>query len=68
MCRGLTPAREKKKIRAIRVLAMNARFVFNLEQGLAEMWSWAKEQPMRERLVWSNYEIEKGIYEFWRSK
>jgi len=40
----------------------------NLEQGLAEMWSWAKEQPMRERLVWSNYEIEKGIYEFWRSK
>lgn len=40
----------------------------DLEAGLTEMWKWAKQQPMRERFVWSNYELEKGIYSFWKNK
>jgi UDP-glucose 4-epimerase len=30
------------------------------------MWNWAKEQPERERYIWKNYEIEKGIYSYWK--
>jgi len=39
-----------------------------LKEGLVKMWEWAKEQPMRERFVWSEYELEKGIYSFWKNK
>jgi len=38
----------------------------NLFTGLNNMWDWAKKQPKRERFVWSSYELDKGIYEFWR--
>lgn len=38
----------------------------NLKEGLIKMWEWAKQQPMRDRFVWDNYEIEKGIYSFWK--
>ena len=38
----------------------------DLEQGLFNMWVWAKQQPMRERFVWPSYELEKGIYSFWK--
>lgn len=38
----------------------------SLYDGLQEMWLWAKEQPIRERFVWSEYELDKGIYEFWK--
>ena len=40
----------------------------NLKEGLTEMWEWAKKQPMRERFVWPSYELEKGIYSFWKNK
>lgn len=39
-----------------------------LREGLTEMWEWAKKQPMRERFVWPQYELDKGIYEFWKKK
>jgi len=38
----------------------------SLYEGLQEMWGWAKVQPMRERFVWEKYELEKGIYSFWK--
>ena len=38
----------------------------NLHNGLVKMWKWAQKQPNRERFVWENYEISKGIYEFWK--
>ena len=41
---------------------------FDLEQGLTRMWEWAKKQPMRERFVWPSYEIDKGIYKFWKKE
>ena len=39
-----------------------------LKDGLSDMWNWAKQQPMRSRFIWDNYEIEKGIYSFWKNK
>lgn len=38
----------------------------SLESGLSIMWEWAKQQPNRDRFVWDNYELEKGIYSFWK--
>jgi UDP-glucose 4-epimerase len=32
------------------------------------MWEWAQKQPKRDRFVWSEYELEKGIYSFWKNK
>jgi UDP-glucose 4-epimerase len=37
-----------------------------LKEGLTKMWEWAQKQPIRERFVWSNYELDKGIYSFWK--
>jgi len=39
----------------------------SLKDGLTEMWKWAQTQPNRERFVWKNYELEKGIYSFWKN-
>lgn len=38
----------------------------SLREGLTCMWEWARIQPMRERFIWDQYEIEKGIYSFWK--
>ena len=38
-----------------------------LEKGLILLWDWAKRQPMREQFVWSEYELDKGIYSFWKA-
>ena len=32
------------------------------------MWEWAQTQPKRDRFHWGNYELEKGIYNFWKRK
>ena len=39
----------------------------SLEDGLELMWSWAKKQPNRKRFVWPEYELNKGIYEYWKN-
>ena len=39
-----------------------------LKEGLTKMWEWAKEQPKRERFIWPSYELDNGIYSFWKSK
>ena len=40
----------------------------DLEEGLSKMWEWAKNQPKRERFIWKQYELEKGIYTYWKPK
>ena len=40
----------------------------SLRDGLTKMWEWAKIQPMRERKIWETYELDKGIYNFWKLK
>lgn len=37
-----------------------------LKDGLKIMWEWAQQQPKRDRFVWEQYELEKGIYSFWK--
>lgn len=39
-----------------------------LKDGLDIMWKWAIKQPMREQFIWDSYELDKGIYSFWRNK
>jgi len=39
----------------------------NLKEGLTTMWEWVKTQPNRDRFFWSSYEIEKGIYNYWKT-
>lgn len=38
----------------------------DLEKGLTDMWNWAKTQPRRSQFIWQTYEVEKGIYKFWK--
>jgi len=40
----------------------------NLEEGLKQMWQWAQNQPVRKRFEWDNFELDKGIYGFWKKK
>ncbi len=40
----------------------------SLEAGLRDMWNWAKNQPDRPQKSWDSYELEKGIYDFWKNK
>lgn len=38
----------------------------NLKEGLQKMWEWAKSQPPRKRKYWDKYELDKGIYSYWK--
>jgi len=40
----------------------------DLEEGLTKMWEWSQTQPIRKRFFWDEYELDKGIYEFWKSE
>ena len=33
----------------------------DMKEGLTQMWEWAKEQPMRERFVWPEYELDLSL-------
>ena len=38
----------------------------NFEDGLRDMWEWALTQPKRQQFVWDTYELDNGIYSFWK--
>ena len=38
-----------------------------VDVGLDKMWAWANHQPTQERFVWKKYELDKGIYKFWKN-
>jgi UDP-glucose 4-epimerase len=38
----------------------------DLKEGLGYMWEWAKTQPKREQKSWSEYELDRGIYSYWK--
>jgi UDP-glucose 4-epimerase len=40
----------------------------NLREGLTAMWEWAQKQPKRDRFVWPSYELDNGIYSYWKTK
>lgn len=39
----------------------------DLRDGLTSMWDWATKQPKRGRFVWPQYELDKGIYSYWKN-
>jgi UDP-glucose 4-epimerase len=45
---------------------LNFKHLTSLKDGLTNMWNWAKTQPNREQFIWESYEIEKGMYSFWK--
>lgn len=45
---------------------LNFSYKTTMKEGLTIMWDWAKQQPLRERFVWEEYELDKGIYNFWK--
>ena len=47
--------------------ALNFNAPTSLKDGLQAMWNWAQTQPIRKRKEWENYELEKGIYNFWKT-
>jgi UDP-glucose 4-epimerase len=38
----------------------------DLKEGLTKMWEWAQKQPKRNRFIWPIYELDKGIYSYWK--
>lgn len=40
----------------------------SLKNGLIEMWQWCKSLPMIERKYFTEYELDKGIYSYWKLK
>lgn len=38
------------------------------KDGLQKMWDWVKTCPTRERKYWTEYELEKDIYSYWKIK
>jgi UDP-glucose 4-epimerase len=40
--------------------------ITELPKGLTAMWEWAQKQPKRNQFVWPKYELEKGLYQFWK--
>ena len=45
---------------------LDFKHTISLEDGLTKMWEWAKAQPNRNRFVWPSYELDNGIYEYWK--
>lgn len=40
----------------------------SLTDGLTQMWNWAKNQPVKTRKIWNEYELDVGIYDYWKVK
>jgi len=38
----------------------------SLREGLEKMWEWAQKQPRRDQYLSKNYEVQKGIYDYWK--
>jgi len=45
---------------------LNFKMKTTLKEGLIKMWSWAKMQPKRKRKEWDFFELDKGIYSYWK--
>jgi UDP-glucose 4-epimerase len=38
----------------------------SLIDGLTTMWNWVKTQPNRVSKGFDHYELDKGLYSFWK--
>jgi UDP-glucose 4-epimerase len=39
-----------------------------LQLGMSKMWEWAKTVPNKEKFVWRNYELDVGMYPYWKQE
>ena len=46
---------------------LDYKHLTSLKLGLTEMWDWAKKQPKRKQFIWPNFELDEGIYSFWKN-
>ena len=46
---------------------LDYKHLTNLKLGLTEMWDWAKKQPKRKQFIWPNFELDEGIYSYWKN-
>ena len=46
---------------------LNFEHKIDLKEGIENMWQWAKNQPNRDQFIWDKYELDKGLYSFWKS-
>jgi UDP-glucose 4-epimerase len=37
-----------------------------LHEGLTNMWKWVQTQPARDRKQWESYELDIGLYGYWK--
>lgn len=37
-----------------------------LEDGITSMYEWVKTLPLRPRIIFDQYELQKGLYDYWR--
>lgn len=37
-----------------------------LYDGIKNMWEWAQTQPKRERFIWQDFELDTGLYPYWK--
>ncbi len=42
------------------------KHVTDLEDGVMKMWMWVLQQPARNRQTFGDYEIDDGIYAYWK--
>lgn len=38
-----------------------------LREGIINMWEWAQKQPPRAQVAWKEYELDQGIYSYWKN-
>lgn len=37
-----------------------------LIDGVTDMWKWVLKQPKRDRVIWDEYEVDQGLYSYWK--
>jgi UDP-glucose 4-epimerase len=47
---------------------LNFKQKTDLKDGLKVMWDWVQTQPKLKRFVWENYEVNKGLYSYWKEE
>lgn len=45
---------------------LNYSMKTGIRECIEDMWVWAQQQPRRDRKEWPVYELDKGIYSYWK--
>ena len=45
---------------------LDYKMITDLEEGLTIMWEWVQKQPKKNRTKWDKYELDTGMYGYWK--